>query len=1091
MSRSIDKWLADHGLEVLSATMGAHDIDLDILEELSDQDLAELGISLGNRKRLLKALAKKSEAQEPGSVGRGAPAPLSERRQVTILFSDIVGFTSISDHLDPEETHRLLSRYFEVADRVVTEFGGSIDKHIGDAVMAVFGAPKSHGNDAERAVRAAHAIHKAIAMLKPPLETHIGVAGGEVLASLTGSQDHIEYTVTGPSVNLASRLQGIANAGETLISEDVFNALASFAQCESRGEIEVKGLSRPARVWCLKSIRDKRDISGDRIFVGRQNELRQAFAILDGMKKHGRGAVLYVRGEAGIGKTRFADELQKHARALELNCHTGLILDFGVGQGEDLVTQTIRSLVSVPSRTEITHFASVVDNLVEQSAISKADQVHAFALLAAPQPPDLKPLFDAMDNEARKSGRLRVIASILQHVARASPVLLRVEDVHWADEPTLEALATFAAETVEQPIVLVMTSRFEGDKIDHNWRANARDCGLTIFDLGPLRKDDARDLVSNYLNTTDSFALRCIDRAAGNPLFLEQLLRSKESEAVPGSVQSLVQARLDQLGKADGEALRAASVLGQRFSLAAVRFMMHSPNYSCSQLIAQHLVRPEGEDYLFAHALVRDGIYQSIVGDRRKELHRMAAHWFADRDVMLHAWHLGLAGDESAPVAYLAAARAQAEAHRTESAIELCRNGLAFSPDRTTRFALLLLLGETQLEANESAASIETFHEAAKISEESGEKVRALIGLAAGMRLVDRLNDAEECINGAIELARKDINHALLAKAYFVRGNLQFPKSNYGQCIENHQASLEHARAAGSIELEVQALGGLGDAYYLRGHMQTAERHFALCVKGANESSLARVSAANRPLVAWCNFYNGKLNECWKLAKEAREEARSISHARAEIIALNALMLVGAERGDVSSILENAEAAMKLAQELGSHRFQAMVLLGQSWAHSIAGDRNKAAECLGKSLDLASETLSFLGPWIMGGLASVANSFDERRLWIDRGMEALQRESMSHNYLFFHSEVINVYLTEGNWEGARQHAGMLAQYTVDEPLSWSSFMVDRARWAVGMAEKESDENLSLIGKQLCQRGRDMGLVRSLAIFDDLRLCRPM
>ena len=267
-----------------------------------------------------------------------------------------------------------------------------------------------------------------------------------------------------------------------------------------------------------------------------------------------------------------------------------------------------------------------------QGAIHPSDKVHATSVLGAPQPPELKSMFDAMDNEARKAGRLRVIASLLGHASGSSPLLLRVEDVHWADEATLEALAILAAATTEHPIVLLMTSQFEGDKLDHNWRASARNCSFSILDLGPLRKDDALAIASSYLSTTDTFARKCIERAAGNPLFLEQLLRSKENEAVPGSVQSIVQARLDQLNPTDADALRAASVLGQRFSLAAVRAITGNASFSCGGLVAQQLVRPEGEDYLFTHALVRDGVYQSVVITRRKELHSAAAGWFAERD---------------------------------------------------------------------------------------------------------------------------------------------------------------------------------------------------------------------------------------------------------------------------------------------------------------------------------------------------------------------------------------------------------------------------------------------------------------------------
>jgi tetratricopeptide (TPR) repeat protein len=229
---------------------------------------------------------------------------------------------------------------------------------------------------------------------------------------------------------------------------------------------------------------------------------------------------------------------------------------------------------------------------------------------------------------------------------------------------------------------------------------------------------------------------------------------------------------------------------------------------------------------------------------------------------------------------------------------------LVLSPARETAFCLLELLGETQIEANAAATSIETFEKALKLAEGLIERARALMGLAAGMRVVDRVGDALDRINQALELAARDEDHFLLAKSYFLKGNLEWAKGNYDRCITNHQASLTHARAAGSIELEVQALGGLGDANYLRGHMLTADQYFVQCVKGANESGLGRIYAANLPMLAWCSIYGGKLDEAWEHALEARGVARAISHKRAEIIALNALVLIARERGDILSIFD-------------------------------------------------------------------------------------------------------------------------------------------------------------------------------------------
>ncbi len=252
---SLEAWLTDLGLERYANAFAENGVDLPLLPELTNEDLKDLGIDrLVDRKMLLKAIASISESEdapeaEPAAVSTGE----GERRQVTVLFADIADFTALSERLGAEATHDILNRYFEAADRVVEQFGGSIDKHIGDNVMAVFGAPVAHDDDPERAVRAALAIHDAAGAIELPggveLRLHIGIASGRVVASGTGSDSHREYTVTGDSVNLASRLTDMAARGETLISEAAQRALSGRIECDDLGPRLIEGLPEPMTVW--------------------------------------------------------------------------------------------------------------------------------------------------------------------------------------------------------------------------------------------------------------------------------------------------------------------------------------------------------------------------------------------------------------------------------------------------------------------------------------------------------------------------------------------------------------------------------------------------------------------------------------------------------------------------------------------------------------------------------------------------------------------------------------------------------------------------------------------------------------------------
>ena len=246
-------------------------------------------------------------------------------------------------------------------------------------------------------------------------------------------------------------------------------------------------------------------------------------------------------------------------------------------------------------RSEAAAVRAVAEGLLE------ADQgIFLNDLLNLPQPTDLRLLYDAMDNSVRARGRREAMAELVRRASARQPLMLVVEDLHWADGSTLQYLAELTATVTECTAVLVMTSRIEGDPIDEAWRGAARGSPLLTMDLGPLRRQDAIALAGSAITAMPRLALACIERAEGNPLFLEQLLRVAEETAaatLPGSIQSLVLARVDQLDPLDKQALQAASILGQRFSLDVLRRLLRNPGYTCAGLIKHYLVRPDGERF--------------------------------------------------------------------------------------------------------------------------------------------------------------------------------------------------------------------------------------------------------------------------------------------------------------------------------------------------------------------------------------------------------------------------------------------------------------------------------------------------------------
>ncbi|MGB8488612.1 MAG: adenylate/guanylate cyclase domain-containing protein [Xanthobacteraceae bacterium] len=319
---NLAEWLKGLGLGQYADAFAENDIDFSLLEDLTDADLKELGVaSLGHRKRLLAAIAQQN-ATPPAAAVHTEPAT-GERRQVTIMFTDLCGFTALSQSLDPEEVHELVRNYTTLVDGIVADYGGTVDKHIGDAVMALFGAPQAHDDDPVRAARAALDIHESLSRMgdaKRRLQAHIGIASGDVVAgSLERGHTH-DYTVLGDSVNMAARLVSAAGPGQTLLSDTVYRSLSGRGICEELSAVPLKGFDTPTRVWRLQGLSAEPAPASRSTFVGREAELDHFRSLINTCVTRRSGQVVYVRGEAGIGKTRLVEEMRRFAEGRGFAC---------------------------------------------------------------------------------------------------------------------------------------------------------------------------------------------------------------------------------------------------------------------------------------------------------------------------------------------------------------------------------------------------------------------------------------------------------------------------------------------------------------------------------------------------------------------------------------------------------------------------------------------------------------------------------------------------------------------------------------------------------------------------------------------------
>ena len=283
----------------------------------------------------------------------------------------------------------------------------------------------------------------------------------------------------------------------------------------------------------------------------------------------------------------------------------------------------------------------------------------------------------------------------------------------------------------------------------------------------------------------------------------------------------------------------------KEFDLGLLRRLINDAGYTCDALVGSALVIPEGDDFLFAHALIQEGAYSSLLRSRRRELHRQAAEWFADHDPMLHAQHLDRAEDARAPAAYFEAASAQRIAFKSDVALRLVDRGLAIAKNAGDRHALTCLKGELLRDLGDIASSTAIYRQAITASPDDVSLCRAQIGLADGLRVSEGLDEALALLSEAQALAERHTMIPELARLHHLRGNIFFPLGNIDGCRQEHERGLGYARRSSSAEAEARALGGLGDAAYAQGRMRTAFEYFSRCVSLSREHGFGRIEVAN------------------------------------------------------------------------------------------------------------------------------------------------------------------------------------------------------------------------------------------------------
>src|SRR5450759_3399148 len=663
--QQIAGWLEKLGLGQYAPRFAENDINFAILSDLTDQDLKELGVSsLGHRRQLLRAIAELNTVEKgapklaPATAAPVTPQPhdAAERRQLTVMFCDLVGSTALSARLDPEDMREIVGAYHRSCAEQINKARGFVAKYMGDGVLAYFGYPQAHEHDAERAVLAGLALVEAVPKLSTmagsPLQVRVGIATGlVVVGDLIGAGAAQEQAVVGETPNLAARLQAIAEPDTVVIAESTRKLLGNLFELQDLGARDLKGIAGPAaRAWAalrtnsVESRFDALHTTGLTPLVGREEEVELLLRRWS-RAKTGEGQVVLLSGEAGIGKSRLTAAVlerlatEPHTR-LRYFCspqHTDSALYSIIGQME--------RAAGLAHDDKPQAKLDKLDSVLAQTSTSVQDAALFAEILSLPND-GRYPALD-LTPEQRRQRTLEALMSQLAGLARQNPVLMIFEDAHWVDPTSLEVLGRAVDRIATLHVLLVVTFRPE---FNAPWVGQSHVTSLTLNRLG---EREAAAIIARLVENKElpaAVMAEIVERSDGIPLFVEEMTKAvleAESEgaarrtaatgpslaqAVPASLHASLMARLDRLGPAK-EVAQIGAAIGREFShalLASVALQTGAElELALDRLIQAGLLFRQGTPpqatFLFKHALVQDVAYSTLLRGARRTLHARIA----------------------------------------------------------------------------------------------------------------------------------------------------------------------------------------------------------------------------------------------------------------------------------------------------------------------------------------------------------------------------------------------------------------------------------------------------------------------------------
>ncbi|MBT3791068.1 MAG: AAA family ATPase [Alphaproteobacteria bacterium] len=1003
-----------------------------------------------------------------------SPEPVSseaERRQLTIMFCDLVGSTALSEAMDPEDLARLIANFQDSCTRAIKKYDGYVARLMGDGLLVYFGYPLAHEDDPERAVRAGLDIVEAVSLIPPAipstekLSVRVGIATGlVVVGDLVGEASSSERAVVGETPNLAARIQGLAEPDTVVIAPSTRKMLGGIFAFTDLGTHELKGLTEPVRAWRVDGLHETGSrfeaYHGDNLtpLVGRSEEisfLQEKWQLA----KSGEGQSVNLCGEAGIGKSRILEAIQTvvekdNAPTLQFQCSP---------HHESTTLFPFIDFIGRAIRRDQSH--DVHENLIALLTSANLDSDEASALIAKllllPDSNHYAPLKD--DAQWQRNATLAVVADLIFGLAQNKPMLIVFEDAHWIDPTSLDLLGMLLDKTQSSSLLFLVTFRPE---FTSPWQGMGH---VALLNLNRISRSQCSQIVNNILakeKIPQQILKHILEKTDGVPLYVEEMTKAIVSSgqlasidgtsasvtiSIPANLQDSLMARLDQLGSAKDVA-QAGAVIGREFSpelLAAVAGLSDTELTSeLDKLVEAELIFrrgwPPSQVYVFKHALVQDAAYSSLLRDKRRQVHKAVATALEAKIAAggqtgpeTLAFHLTECGEEARASVYweTAGRRSQEGLSHTEAAAHFGNALAGVGSDRDRELQLCLDLITSQRVLGVSEHTLKT-------------------------------------LERAEPLAHADIDKANIFGQF---GNVYFLSGESEKALASHEKALEITRRTPLPEFECRALSGLADVHYMRGHMVSGHHQAEECVATARKYDLHDVVINNLSALGNMKY----LSQGPRIAREFHEtnmsEVIKADQPRAEMIFSINMSSIFLDSLENEQALKNAQAAVAACERIDALVWLPLMRKQHLRVRHAMGE-DVAAEMKEIATQAVETSSGLSGPWVLGALAQVATDPETVHNVLEQAEDIFAAGCVGHNQLWFYRDAIDGFLRFGLWDKATECADALDAFTANEPLIWNQFFAARGRALAdhGRGQTSVDEL-----KRIARLGEDLGFLHSL------------